>query len=80
MPKILNTQLFKATDATSEHGARMITDKASDNANELLKKKSLKISYNRVRYYNRINGDCEWCGGTGDSCNPNPFEGELEST
>ncbi len=50
MPKILNTQLFKAVlDAhASEHGARMTAmDKASDNANELLK--SLKISYNRAR-------------------------------
>jgi len=50
MPKILNTQLFKATlDANaSEHGARMTAmDKASDNANELLK--ALKISYNRAR-------------------------------
>ncbi len=50
MPKILNTQLFKATlDAhASEHGARMTAmDKASDNANELLK--TLKISYNRAR-------------------------------
>jgi F-type H+-transporting ATPase subunit gamma len=50
MPKILNTQLFKAVlDANaSEHGARMTAmDKASDNANELLK--SLKISYNRAR-------------------------------
>lgn len=50
MPKILNTQLFKATlDANaSEHGARMTAmDKASDNANELLK--TLKISYNRAR-------------------------------
>ena len=50
MPKILNTQLFKATlDANaSEHGARMTAmDKASDNANELLK--SLKINYNRAR-------------------------------
>lgn len=50
MPKILNTQLFKATlDANaSEHGARMTAmDKASDNANELLK--VLKISYNRAR-------------------------------
>ena len=40
MPKILNTQLFKATlDANaSEHGARMTAmDKASDNASELLK-------------------------------------------
>lgn len=50
MPKILNMQLFKAVlDAqASEHGARMTAmDKASDNANELLK--SLKISYNRAR-------------------------------
>jgi F-type H+-transporting ATPase subunit gamma len=50
MPKILNTQLFKAMlDANaSEHGARMTAmDKASENANELLK--SLKISYNRAR-------------------------------
>jgi len=50
MPKILNTQLFKAMlDAhASEHGARMTAmDKASDNANELLR--SLKISYNRAR-------------------------------
>ncbi len=50
MSKILNTQLYKAVlDANaSEHGARMTAmDKASDNANELLK--SLKISYNRAR-------------------------------
>lgn len=50
MPKILNTQLYKAIlDAhASEHGARMTAmDKASDNANELLK--TLKISYNRAR-------------------------------
>jgi F-type H+-transporting ATPase subunit gamma len=50
MPKILNTQLFKAVlDANaSEHGARMTAmDKASENANELLK--TLKISYNRAR-------------------------------
>ncbi|HEX8460940.1 MAG TPA: ATP synthase F1 subunit gamma [Segetibacter sp.] len=50
MPKILNTQLFKAVlDAhASEHGARMTAmDKASENANELLK--ALKISYNRAR-------------------------------
>ena len=50
MPKILNTQLFKAVlDANaSEHGARMTAmDKASENANELLK--SLKLSYNRAR-------------------------------
>ncbi len=50
MPKILNTQVFKSVlDANaSEHGARMTAmDKASENANELLK--SLKISYNRAR-------------------------------
>ncbi|HET7116485.1 MAG TPA: ATP synthase F1 subunit gamma [Hanamia sp.] len=50
MPKILNTQLYKAIlDAhASEHGARMTAmDKATENANELLK--SLKISYNRAR-------------------------------
>ena len=50
MPKILNTQVFKAVlDATaSEHGARMTAmDKASENAAELLR--SLKISYNRAR-------------------------------
>jgi len=50
MPKILNTQLYKAVlDANaSEHGARMTAmDKASENANELLKE--LRISYNRAR-------------------------------
>src|SRR5690349_19822456 len=50
MPKILNTQLYKAVlDANaSEHGARMTAmDKASENANELLR--SLRISYNRAR-------------------------------
>ena len=50
MPKILNTQVYKAVlDANaSEHGARMTAmDKASENANELLK--TLKISYNRAR-------------------------------
>lgn len=50
MPKILNTQLYKAIlDANaSEHGARMTAmDKASENADEMLK--SLKISYNRAR-------------------------------
>ena len=50
MPKILNTQLYKAVlDANaSEHGARMTAmDKASENANELLR--SLKVSYNRAR-------------------------------
>ncbi|MEI9955066.1 MAG: ATP synthase F1 subunit gamma [Ferruginibacter sp.] len=50
MPKILNTQLYKAVldGNASEHGARMTAmDKASENANELLK--ALKISYNRAR-------------------------------
>lgn len=50
MPKILNTQIFKALlDAhASEHGARMTAmDKATENANEMLK--DLKISYNRAR-------------------------------
>jgi len=50
MPKILNTQLYKAVldSNASEHGARMTAmDKASENANELLK--SLKISYNSAR-------------------------------
>jgi len=51
MPKILNKQVYKAIlDANaSEHGARMTAmDKASENANELLK--TLKISYNRARH------------------------------
>jgi F-type H+-transporting ATPase subunit gamma len=50
MPKILNTQLYKAIldSHASEHGARMTAmDKATENANELLK--ALKISYNRAR-------------------------------
>ncbi len=50
MPKILNTQVYKAVlDANaSEEGARMTAmDKATENANELLR--SLKISYNRAR-------------------------------
>jgi len=50
MPIILNTQLYKAVlDANaSEHGARMTAmDKATENANELLK--GLKITYNRAR-------------------------------
>jgi len=50
MPKILNTQLFKAVldSHASEHGARMTAmDKATENANEMLR--ALKISYNRAR-------------------------------
>lgn len=50
MPKILNTQFFKAVldSHASEHGARMTAmDKATENANEIMR--SLKISYNRAR-------------------------------
>lgn len=50
IPVILNTQLYKAVlDASaSEHGARMTAmDKATENANDLLK--TLRISYNRAR-------------------------------
>ena len=50
MPKILNTQLYKAVldSNASEQGARMTAmDKASENANEMLR--ALKISYNRAR-------------------------------
>jgi F-type H+-transporting ATPase subunit gamma len=50
MPKILNTQLYKAVldSNASEHGARMTAmDKASDNAQEMLR--TLRISYNRAR-------------------------------
>lgn len=50
MPKILNTQFFKAIldSHASEHGARMTAmDKATENASELLR--NLKISYNRAR-------------------------------
>lgn len=50
VPRILNTTFFRYVldSNASEHGARMTAmDKASDNANELLKE--LKISYNRAR-------------------------------
>ncbi len=50
VPKILNTQFFKALADTnaSEHGARMVAmDSATSNANELIKQ--LKILYNRER-------------------------------
>ncbi|HEY1165912.1 MAG TPA: ATP synthase F1 subunit gamma [Chitinophaga sp.] len=50
MPKILNTQFFKAIldGHASEHGARMTAmDKATENAAEMLR--SLKLSYNRAR-------------------------------
>lgn len=50
VPKILNTQFFKALLDTnaSEHGARMVAmDSATNNANELIR--TLKIQYNRER-------------------------------
>jgi len=50
VPKILNTQLFKALLDTnaSEHGASMVAmDSATNNAQELMK--TLKIQYNRER-------------------------------
>jgi F-type H+-transporting ATPase subunit gamma len=50
IPTILQTQLYKCVlDTTaSEHGARMTAmDKATENANELLK--TLKINYNKAR-------------------------------
>jgi len=50
IPKILNTQLYKAVlDANaSEHGARMTAmDKATENADEILR--NLRISYNSAR-------------------------------
>ncbi|HET9825387.1 MAG TPA: ATP synthase F1 subunit gamma [Chitinophagaceae bacterium] len=50
MPKILNTQLYKAVldSHASEHGARMTAmDKASENANEIIR--TLRIQYNRAR-------------------------------
>lgn len=50
VPKILKTQFFRylLDSNASEHGARMTAmDKASENANELLKE--LRLSYNRAR-------------------------------
>ncbi|MBX7224623.1 MAG: ATP synthase F1 subunit gamma [Chitinophagales bacterium] len=50
VPKILKTQFFRylLDSNASEHGARMTAmDKASENANELLRE--LKLSYNRAR-------------------------------
>ena len=50
IPKTLKIQLYKAIleSNASEHGARMTAmDKATDNANELLKE--LKLTYNRSR-------------------------------
>jgi F-type H+-transporting ATPase subunit gamma len=50
VPKILNTQMFKALADTnaSEHGARMVAmDSATNNAQELMRQ--LRIQYNRER-------------------------------
>lgn len=50
VPRILNTTFYRyiLDSNASEHGARMTAmDKASENANELLK--DLKVSYNRAR-------------------------------
>lgn len=50
VPRILNTTFYRyiLDSNASEHGARMTAmDKASDNANELLK--DLRIAYNRAR-------------------------------
>ena len=50
VPKILKTQFFRylLDSNASEHGARMTAmDKATENANELLK--ALNIMYNRAR-------------------------------
>jgi F-type H+-transporting ATPase subunit gamma len=50
VPKILRTQMHRyLLDATaSEHGARMTAmDKATENANDLLKE--LRLTYNRAR-------------------------------
>lgn len=50
IPKILKTQFFRSLLDTnaSEHGARMTAmDKATENANELLKE--LRLTYNRAR-------------------------------
>jgi F-type H+-transporting ATPase subunit gamma len=64
MPKILNTQLYKAVlDANaSEHGARMTAmHKATDNATEL--RDQLKLTYNKARQAAITNEILEIVGG-----------------
>jgi len=64
MPKAIKMQLFKAVldSNASEHGARMTAmDKATDNANELLR--NLKIEYNRSRQAAITNEILEIVGG-----------------
>jgi F-type H+-transporting ATPase subunit gamma len=68
VPKILKTQFFRylLDSNASEHGARMTAmDKATENANELLK--SLNIMYNRARQAaitTELTEFCivSWCG------------------
>ncbi len=64
MPKAIKMQLYKSVleSNASEHGARMTAmDKATDNANELLR--SLKIEYNRSRQAAITNEILEIVGG-----------------
>jgi F-type H+-transporting ATPase subunit gamma len=64
MPKILNTQLFKAVldSNASEHGARMTAmHKATDNATEL--RNQLKLTYNKARQAAITNEILEIVGG-----------------
>jgi F-type H+-transporting ATPase subunit gamma len=64
MPKAIKMQVFKAVldSNASEHGARMTAmDKATDNANELLR--NLKIEYNRSRQAAITNEILEIVGG-----------------
>jgi len=64
IPSILQTSFFKNILETnaSEHGARMTAmDKATENANELLK--DLKISYNKARQESITNEILEIVGG-----------------
>jgi F-type H+-transporting ATPase subunit gamma len=64
IPKAIKMQIFKAVldSNASEHGARMTAmDKATDNANELLR--NLKIEYNRSRQAAITNEILEIVGG-----------------
>lgn len=64
IPKSLRIQLFKALldSVASEHGARMTSmNKATDNANEMLKQ--LRLSYNKARQATITNEILEIVGG-----------------
>ena len=69
VPSILQTQFQKYLLDThaSEHGARMTAmDKATENAEEMLKEQ--KIIYNKARQEaitKELSRDCGWCCGTG---------------